>query len=504
MNIQTYPVKYMSTPDLREFPIQVESLIIASESLPSLDLEDLMKRHIAMNGQTVEYNYAVMKDGSVHTLRPEIYESNTSIMPNSLSVVLEGDFKTESMTVEQEEALEDLSLYAMEKFSIPWNGILSTDDIVGTTKMGEFFTTENLKAVISNELRTEASVSLGTKSIGAYQTTADEIYGVMYTTPSVSTISNLITVTGNDLASLKAMNPSLALYSEYVPTQIPIMYTKTMTSYVNVENKLPQQIVTAAVKSTTSMIKNIATIAAPDTRKYNFKTEISTQKSAVDYNRYGGRPSPSFYRTGLSLPGYDTAALKIYNRSSHEAKIIYFQVSPSRFTDSRKPNIQIMKSQSGFFVWRNGEQPAELSFSGVMLDSKEVPERHNFLMAYKTYIEDKHTEYMEYFNEFTMKLCIEGVEYSGLLTSVDFSKDAQSPYLYEYNINFLSFSQRDVYMKESATGLTWEVGPEKTQLLSTSGDSFSQTQTTAVTTKDFTYEISPRVTDIFGRIDTSY
>ena len=38
MNIQTYPIKYMNTPDLREFPIQVESLIIASESLPSLNL----------------------------------------------------------------------------------------------------------------------------------------------------------------------------------------------------------------------------------------------------------------------------------------------------------------------------------------------------------------------------------------------------------------------------------------------------------------------------------
>lgn len=504
MNIQTYPIKYMNPPELREFPIQVDALIIASESLPSLDLEDLMKKHIAMNGQTVEYNYAVMKDGSVHTLRPEIYESNTAVMANSLSVVLEGDFRSESMTAEQAEALENLSLYAMEKFSIPWNGILSTDDIVGTNKMGEFFTTESLKASVASELRTTDSISLGTKSIGAYQTTADEMYGVMYTTPSVSTINSLITVTGNDLASLKAMNPSLALYSEYVPTQIPIMYSKTMTSYVNVENRLPQKIVTAAVKSATSMIGKITTIIAPSTRTYNFKTEISTLKSAVDYNQYGGRPAPSFYRTGLSLPGYDTAALKIYNRSSREAKIIYFHVSPSRFTDSRKPNIQILRSQSGFFVWRNGEQPAELSFSGVMLDSKEVTERHSFLVAYKRYVEDKHTEYMEYFNEFTMKLCIEGIEYSGLVTSVNFSKDAQSPYLYEYNINFLSFSQRNVYMKESADGLTWSVAPEKTKLLTTSGDSFAQTQTSSVTTKDFTYEISSRVTDIFGRIDTSY
>ena len=504
MNIQTYPIKYMNTPDLREFPIQVESLIIASESLPSLNLEELMAKHIAMNGQTVEYNYAVMKDGSIHTLRPEIYESNMAIMPNTLSVVLEGDFKTESMTTEQAQALEDLSLYAMEKFSIPWNGILSTDDIIGTNKMGEFFTTENLKSAVANELRTESSISLGTKNIGAYQTTADEMYGVMYTTPSVSTINNLITVTGNDLASLRVMNPSLALYSEYVPTQTPIMYTKTMTSYVNVENKLPQKIVTAAVKSTTAMINSVTTIASPDTRSYNFKTEISTQKSVVDYNRYGRRPAPSFYTTGLSLPGYDTAALKIYNRSNHEAKIIYFQVSPSRFTDSRKPNIQLLKSQSGFFVWRNGEQPAELSFSGSMLDSKEVPERHDFLLAYKKYIEDKHTEYMEYFNEFTMKLCIEGIEYSGLVTSVDFSKDAQSPYLYEYNINFLSFSQRDVYMKESAKGVTWSVGHENTNLISTSGDSFSEKQTTDTDTKDFKYEISSRITDIFGKIDTSY
>lgn len=504
MKIEAYPIKYMNTPEIKQFPLQVESLVIASENKPSLDLDALMKDHIAMNGQTVEYNYAVMKDGSVYSLRPEIYESNTAIMPNTLSILLEGDFKTESMSIEQEQALEELSLYAMEKFSIPWNGILSTDDITGTKKMGDFFTTENLKSAVANELRSEASLSLGTKNIGTYQTTADEMYGVMYTTPLTPTISDLITVTGNDLSSLKLMNPSLALYTKYVPTQTPIMYAKTMTSYVNVESRLLQNITTAAVKSTTSMIGNIVSIAAPQTRSYNFKTEISTQRPAVDYNRYGGRPEPSFYKTGLSFPGYDTTALKIYNRANHEAKILYFQISPNTFSDSRQPNIQVLRSQSGFFVWRNGEQPAEISFSGVMLDSKEVPERHNFLMAYKRYIEDKHTEYMEYFNEFTMKLCIEGIEYSGLITGVNFSKNANSPFLYEYSISFLSFSQRDVYMKESAEGLTWSVGPKNTELNSTHRDSFLDDQTVKITTKDFTYQISSRITSALGRVDTSY
>lgn len=504
MKIKTFPVTYMSMPELRPFPIKVDSLIIASESLPSLDLEDLTKKHMAMNGQTVEYNYAVMKDGSIYKLRPEIYESNMAVMPNTLSIVLEGDFQAESLTVEQEKSLEDLSLLVVDKFSIPWNGILSTDDVIGTNKMGEYFTTSNLKAVVEREFRTEASKSLGTKTVGAYQTTADESYGILYTTPGIPKISDVIKVTGNDLSSLKAMNPSLLLYSEYIPTQTSIMYSKTMTSYVNFESVLPKNITTAAVESTTSMIGNIVTTVSPKTMTYNFKTEISTQRSAVDYNRYGGRPEPIFYRTGLSLPGYETASLKIYNRSNNEAKILYFQVSPSRFADSRKPNIQILKSQSGFFVWRNGEHPAELSFSGSMLDSKEVPERHEFLVAYKKYIEDKHTKYMEYFNEFTIKLCIEGVEYSGLITGVDFAKDARNPYLYEYNINFLSFSQRDVYMNESATGLTWDITPDSTNLVKTKKDSFLDKQTPNTTTKSFKYEISPRVRRIFESIDTSY
>ena len=59
-------------------------------------------------------------------------------------------------------------------------------------------------------------------------------------------------------------------------------------------------------------------------------------------------------------------------------------------------------------------------------------------------------------------------------------------------------------MKESAEGITWSVGHENTNLISTSGDSFSEKQTTDTDTKDFKYEISSRITDIFGKIDTSY
>lgn len=504
MKIESHPMTYMNRPELRKFPIKIDAIVVGSENAPSLDLDDLTRKHIAMNGQAVEYNYAVMKDGSVHSLRPEIYESNMAVMPSTLSVVLEGDFRAEGTTPEQAESLENLSLLLMEKHSIPWNGVMSTDDIIGSGKMGEFFTTEKLKSIAEREFRSESSKALGTKAIGAYQTTADESYGVLNTTPAMPRMRDIINATGNDLNSLITMNPGLSSYPEYIPVQTPIIYSKTMTSYVNLESVLPNNITTASVDSATSMIEQIVMTASPNTMSYNFKTEISLKRSAAEYTQYGGRPEPLFYRTGLSMPGYETAALKIYNRANNEAKILYFQVSPSRFADSRKPNIQILKSQSGFFVWRNGEHPAELSFSGFMLDTKEVPERHEFLVAYKKYIEDKHTQYMEYFNEFTVKLCIEGVEYSGLITGVDFAKDARSPYLYEYNINFLSFSQRDVYMNESADGLVWNVGPENTKLNKTAGDSFSESQTPNVTTKDFKYEISDRVRRIFDRIDTSF
>lgn len=165
MEIQSFPIKYVNTPDLRSFPIQIESVVIASENLPTLDLEDLMKKHISMNGQTIEYNYAVMKDGEVYALRPEIYESSTSVLPNVLSIVLEGDFHHESITTAQQTALEQLSIYAMEKFSIPWNGVLSVDDIVGGSKMGELFSTTQLKKAVAEVFRDPVSEALGIKEI---------------------------------------------------------------------------------------------------------------------------------------------------------------------------------------------------------------------------------------------------------------------------------------------------------------------------------------------------
>ena len=480
MEIQSFPIKYVNTPDLRSFPIQIESVVIASENLPTLDLEDLMKKHISMNGQTIEYNYAVMKDGEVYALRPEIYESSTSVLPNVLSIVLEGDFHHESITTAQQTALEQLSIYAMEKFSIPWNGVLSVDDIVGGSKMGELFSTTQLKKAVAEVFRDPVSEALGIKEIGSYQTTADELYGVLRTTSAMPTINEVISTTGNDAASLHAMNATLESYQTYIPVGTPILYTKTIASYENIEKIMPEIIMEAAVQSTSSMINSVIEIMAPEIVTYDFQKEISASRPLVDYNRYGGRPEPSFYKTGLMLPGYETASIKIYNRQNNEAKILYFQVSPGRITDSRRPNMQVIRSQSGFFVWRNGEHPAEITFSGYMLDSKEVSERHSFLVAYKRYVEDKHTEYMEYFNEFTIKLCIEGIEYSGLISSISFSKDASKPYLYEYTIQFLSFSQRNVYMNESTTGLTWAVAPEDVTLMQAVGDSFSEEQAKAV------------------------
>ena len=503
MEIQNYPIKYMKLPELRTFPIEIDSLVIASENMSSISIENLIKNHISMNGQTVEYNYAVMKSGEVFSLRPEIYESSMAVMPNTLSVLVEGDFHSESMTVEQEQSLENLSLYAMEKFSIPWNGVLSVDDIVGGSKMGEFFSTSSLQKAVETELRDFASSSLGLKTIGAYRTTADESYGVMYTTSKISTIKDVINVTGNDISALNAMNSTIQSFNKYIPVGTPIMYVKTMTSYENLEKTIPTRLVSASVESTSSKVNTLISVLSPATRTYDFKREISTTKSIVDHNRYGGRPMPSWYQTGLSLPGYDTAAIKIYNRANNEAKVIYFQVSPSSFSDSRRPNYQILRSQSGFFVWRNGEQPATITFSGSMLDSKEVPERHSFLTAYKRYIEDKHTEYMEYFNEFTQKLCIEGIEYSGIITGITFSKNADKAYLYEYNVEFLSFSQRNVYMKESSIGLTWAAAPETTYLMKTVQDSFKQAQTTPVNSKPITYSVSTRVAEVLGGVRQS-
>lgn len=201
---------------------------------------------------------------------------------------------------------------------------------------------------------------------------------------------------------------------------------------------------------------------------------ISEWKDPTDVHRTGdmqtlrttrGGKSEQLWRyTFLRLPGYHNALLQFDRQDGTGDSVrVNFLVSPSDVSESRSNNVSNVKTLGGWVGQRLGKNPIQVRFTGYMLDIKENMERHNFLNGvYKRYLEDQKNNSYAYYNEYRCKLIIEGRDYYGYVTGLSFSKDAKQPFLYSYNISFVAYNDKYIYMPSEALANNVDLIQEKT------------------------------------------
>ena len=165
----------------------------------------------------------------------------------------------------------------------------------------------------------------------------------------------------------------------------------------------------------------------------------------------GGKSEMKWRYGQMELPGYHNGMLAFQKRNSSEAPIyINFVISPSSFSSNYSNNVSDTKTLGGWVGIRAGKNPINVRFSGYMLDIYDQLERHRFLANYKEYIEDQKDSSHSYYNAYNCKLIIEGRDYYGYVAGISFSKEAEKPFLYQYNISFVAYNDKEIYDKNWA------------------------------------------------------
>lgn len=174
----------------------------------------------------------------------------------------------------------------------------------------------------------------------------------------------------------------------------------------------------------------------------------------MSYSDYGGKPYPSWKNGDFNFPGYKNAILEFKNVKNNTIVNQGFLVSPSNMSDQRTNNAQYNKTTAGWVVYRTGKGLGTLTISGVIIDSKETPERLRFIKRFTSYAEDGYNDRFETKNDWLQSLIIEGVRYSGYIQNISFQKTAQTPYAYQYSMTFLVYSDKVEHVTNTNDSLT--------------------------------------------------
>lgn len=172
------------------------------------------------------------------------------------------------------------------------------------------------------------------------------------------------------------------------------------------------------------------------------------------YSDYGGKPYPSWKNEDFNFPGYKNAILELKNVRNGNIVKHGFLVSPSNFSEQRSNNAQMNKTTAGWVVYRTGKALGTLSLSGITLDTRQTPERLTFIKRITNYVEDGYNDRFETKNDWLQYFIIEGVRYSGYIQSINFVKNGQSPYVYQYSITFIVYSDKIEHKPNSQDSAT--------------------------------------------------
>ena len=174
-----------------------------------------------------------------------------------------------------------------------------------------------------------------------------------------------------------------------------------------------------------------------------------------DSTLFGGKPYPKWQEGDFSFPGYQNARITFTAISSGVKSYAWgFLVSPSSLNIQHSNDIQINKTMAGWFLAKGGPSVGSLTVSGYMLDTLQSPERLRFMDIYKSYVEDKQNNYMEFYNNYAQSITIEGTTYHGLIQSVQMSKSGNQHFMYQYTISMVFYKTTNAYAINDSVSMT--------------------------------------------------
>lgn len=232
---------------------------------------------------------------------------------------------------------------------------------------------------------------------------------------------------------------------------------------------------TSASKSASTSIstllssKNKAIVADDDvsvltssSKAKSKRTNYATSSSSGQTNSEKMRDYKGWtkvYDTG-PYEGYADARIIITKNGS--TRVLKTVISPTGFSDVFSSNVNLQQTAGGWFIGRHGENPVNLSVSGLMLDTDANPEKHAFIKEWQNYLTDKKSSRTGlFYNNSTIKIQLEGIRYEGILNSVNFTKDASRLNVYNFNMNFTCV---DYKVTRSVSGAISRLGKKKTNV----------------------------------------
>ena len=176
-----------------------------------------------------------------------------------------------------------------------------------------------------------------------------------------------------------------------------------------------------------------------------------------DTSLFGGKIYPDWQEEDFCLPGYKNAKIILQNNENNSIYKWGFMASPSSINMQFANDIQKSKTMAGWIMTHEGPSLAVLALSGVFLDTLKSPERLRFWWyLYNPYIQDQQDRYMEFANNWKQTIRVEGLFFDGVIESMTQSKNAQSPFLYQYNISFSFYNVRSAYSTIASNSMSVE------------------------------------------------
>ncbi len=432
---------------------QTVSIIFLSDNEPVIDIGNLHLKHQSQGQPGFRYHYVIKNnypsDGQIYYVRPRIFQNGieghiNDNISNSISICLAGA-KGQKLTDGQIESSVSLAIYLISQENLPLDNVKALQEFTGT---GEIAGWPELKTKIRERVgvinKSKGSVELPQTENGALDATQ---FGIIITNTELNTVAKISVATGIPQNILIDMNKNISFGTNIPPDTVVYIpkgvFLQTMKRYEqkNIEKNIVSRIEQEVKTGNIYTFKNYLSPGTLDT--YQDLSYLTTM--------YGGKSAPPWYSKGLDLPGYHSAFIEITKTSDNKVvQKLNFILSPSSSSESRSNSQQMTKTNAGWFIQRIGKNPTNLNISGYMMDAKGILEKHTFLENYKQYIEDTKNIRFEYSNPYSVKIRLEGRDFHGYISSISFNKNAQQPYMYQYNITFVILRDKFIYDEKQA------------------------------------------------------
>lgn len=257
---------------------------------------------------------------------------------------------------------------------------------------------------------------------------------------------------GTSASTLKKLNPGITeLYvgtTLYIPTSC-VTQARQLASKAksNVSKSVRALDDTVSLYTNNNMIVN-SRAATPTAKATSSSTNTVKEEQT---------PFQSFLNNEDYIKTHDLKEHKHKQRArleiNYDGKVRKIQtlISPISYSETYSNAINVNQTAGGWFISRHGENLPQLTISGYMLDTKYAPEKHAFMNEFKKYMTDKRNSSTgEYENNAIIKIVMEGVEYQGHVTSINFNKDANRPSLYAFNLSFTCIYYKNIRDVQSA------------------------------------------------------